>query len=670
VLAGANRYTGGTIVQEGTLQGTTTSITGNVVNDAVVVFHQAASGTYAGLMSGSGALVKAGDGTVVLAGANTYSGGTLVAEGALLGDARTLQGTIVNNAALVFDQDTDAAFTGTLSGSGVVTKHGLGTLRLTGAHGLQGLMLVDSGRLALDGSLAGSVRIADGATLQAGGAIGGSLDVQGVLAANSAAGGGLRSLFVAGDLRFTDGARYQVSLDAGSDYPGLVVGGRATLGAASIQIGAQADGLGRVTHYPLVHAEGGLAGAAVATVGVPTLEPWLSQSDTTLFVTLLRTDIPLRTFATTVNGMAVGGAFDRVRARATGDLALVTRELTALDDSALAGALDALSGEIYASSLHLAALESGAVSDLVRQELAPRRSREGREGSGGGRARSAESRWWARSYAEWTQMDAASTHGGNARLQGVVAGRTWAFSERWLVGAGGAFGSARLTLDGLAESSDFTAPRGFAYAGNLTGRWLSHFGGSIARPTYETRRAYGFAAPTPLGDGLLFSGVSKTPTATTRGLSTDVWFEERLALTLGSWEIQPFVGLLYARYSRAGWSELDADGLALRAPDQTFQSTQGEGGVWVARATGRFRPQAAASYRRELGARRTTATLELWPMGEGSFVVTGLPLPRESLAGRAGFSLGLGRIDLSLAYQAQRARGRMRQSMQFALVFP
>jgi uncharacterized protein with beta-barrel porin domain len=192
----------------------------------------------------------------------------------------------------------------------------------------------------------------------------------------------------------------------------------------------------------------------------------------------------------------------------------------------------------------------------------------------------------------------------------------------------------------------------------------------VARPSYHTRRAYGFTAWTPLGDRPLFGGVSRTATSTASGISTDVWVEERLALSRGSWQIQPIVGLQYARHRRAAWSEAGADSLALTAPDQTVQSSRGEGGVWLARSAGRFRPQVAASYRRELGMRQTAATLELSPLAEGAFVVVGLPLPRDSVAGSAGFSLTLGSADLSLVYQAQRARDRLRQSMQFALVFP
>ena len=43
----------------GVLQGTTSSLQGNILNNAAVMFNQSGSGTYAGNMSGSGALVHA-----------------------------------------------------------------------------------------------------------------------------------------------------------------------------------------------------------------------------------------------------------------------------------------------------------------------------------------------------------------------------------------------------------------------------------------------------------------------------------------------------------------------------------------------------------------------------------------------------------------------------------
>ncbi len=97
-LGGANTYGGGTLVNGGTLAGTTTSLQGAIVNNASVVFNQASSGTYAGAMSGSGTLVKSGTGTVTLAGANTYSGGTVVNGGVLAGTTSSLRGAITTNA--------------------------------------------------------------------------------------------------------------------------------------------------------------------------------------------------------------------------------------------------------------------------------------------------------------------------------------------------------------------------------------------------------------------------------------------------------------------------------------------------------------------------------------------------------------------------------------------
>src|SRR5262249_17522477 len=78
ILTGANAYTGGTTVNSGILQGNTVSLQGKILNNATVVFDQATNGTYAGEMSGTGALTKTGAGTVTRTANNTYSGGTII----------------------------------------------------------------------------------------------------------------------------------------------------------------------------------------------------------------------------------------------------------------------------------------------------------------------------------------------------------------------------------------------------------------------------------------------------------------------------------------------------------------------------------------------------------------------------------------------------------------
>ena len=46
ILSGTNTYTGGTTVSAGILQGSTTNLQGNILDNANVTFNQAAAGTY------------------------------------------------------------------------------------------------------------------------------------------------------------------------------------------------------------------------------------------------------------------------------------------------------------------------------------------------------------------------------------------------------------------------------------------------------------------------------------------------------------------------------------------------------------------------------------------------------------------------------------------------
>ncbi|WP_176438963.1 autotransporter-associated beta strand repeat-containing protein, partial [Achromobacter denitrificans] len=87
VLTGDNTYTGGTTIQGGILQlgngGTSGSIAGNVLNNAILRFDRSNSMTVAGLISGSGTVEQAGAGTTILTANNVYTGGTTISSGTL-----------------------------------------------------------------------------------------------------------------------------------------------------------------------------------------------------------------------------------------------------------------------------------------------------------------------------------------------------------------------------------------------------------------------------------------------------------------------------------------------------------------------------------------------------------------------------------------------------------
>ncbi|GAB5559415.1 MAG: hypothetical protein SynsKO_10620 [Synoicihabitans sp.] len=148
-LSGANSYAGGTTISSGILTGTTTSLQGNITNNAGLTFHQDSSGTYSSRISGTGSLTKSGIGRLTLTGANTYSGGTTISAGVLEGTTTSLQGNITNNSGLTFSQSSDGTFSDIISGSGSVTKSDFGTLTLTGANTYTGGTFLFGGPLEI-----------------------------------------------------------------------------------------------------------------------------------------------------------------------------------------------------------------------------------------------------------------------------------------------------------------------------------------------------------------------------------------------------------------------------------------------------------------------------------------------------------------------------------------
>ena len=158
VLTGANTYSGGTTIAGGALQmgdgGTTGSIQGDVANNGLLRFARSDTMTFAGVVSGSGA-VETRSGTLILTADNSYNGPTTIGIGATLqlgngGTSGLIAGDVVNNGTLSFARSDAATLDGAISGSG----------------GLQ----VQSGSLILMGnsSYAGATHIAAGATLQLG----------------------------------------------------------------------------------------------------------------------------------------------------------------------------------------------------------------------------------------------------------------------------------------------------------------------------------------------------------------------------------------------------------------------------------------------------------------------------------------------------------------------
>ena len=181
ILAANNTYSGTTTISAGTLQvsngGTSGRLgTGNVIDNAALVFNASSPTTVTSLISGTGSLTQAGTGALVLAANNTYSGGTTINAGTTLqvgnaGAAGNLgSGAVTDNGDLVFDTTGTTTITPVIGGSGNLSQIGTGTTVLTSNNTYSGSTTISAGTLQVgnggaSGSLGTATTITDNANL-------------------------------------------------------------------------------------------------------------------------------------------------------------------------------------------------------------------------------------------------------------------------------------------------------------------------------------------------------------------------------------------------------------------------------------------------------------------------------------------------------------------------
>lgn len=118
-------------------------------------------------VTGTGRLIKTGEGLLSLTGSNSYAG-IEVDGGTLVTDSVGLKGSVINDATLVLDQQTSGTFSGVISGTGAIRVTGPGLLTLKGQNTFTGGITVEGRlSLGNDKALGNSelVTMADGAAL-------------------------------------------------------------------------------------------------------------------------------------------------------------------------------------------------------------------------------------------------------------------------------------------------------------------------------------------------------------------------------------------------------------------------------------------------------------------------------------------------------------------------
>ncbi|EAV6173078.1 autotransporter-associated beta strand repeat-containing protein [Salmonella enterica] len=166
-LSGANSYTGGTLISDGTLVASNVEAlgSGDVTNDAVLELNT--GGDFDNNIGGTGSVVKFGDKTLTLSGANSYTGGTTISGGTLVAtNVEALgSGDVTDNT--VLELNTGGTFDNVISGSGQVVKSGDEMLTLSGANSYTGGTTISGGTLVASNVEAlGSGDVTDNATLE------------------------------------------------------------------------------------------------------------------------------------------------------------------------------------------------------------------------------------------------------------------------------------------------------------------------------------------------------------------------------------------------------------------------------------------------------------------------------------------------------------------------
>lgn len=182
ILSNNNAYAGGTTISAGTLQlgagGAFGTMGGDVTNNAALIFSRSNSITFAGAISGSGSVTQAGSGDLLLTAVSTYGGATAINSGIVrpginnalpamtpltvatsatfdLNGFSNIIGSLAGSGSVALNAGTldagqnnsNTTFSGTISGSGNLTKSGSGTLTLGTANSYTGATTISAGVL-------------------------------------------------------------------------------------------------------------------------------------------------------------------------------------------------------------------------------------------------------------------------------------------------------------------------------------------------------------------------------------------------------------------------------------------------------------------------------------------------------------------------------------------
>jgi autotransporter-associated beta strand protein len=654
-LTALNAYSGGTTVNGGTLRGTTDSLQGNITNNAHVEYLQTTDGTYAGTMTGSGSLVKEGSATLTLAGPNSYTGGTTVNDGLLQGDATSLQGDITNNAHVTFDQAADGTYAGVISGTGGLTKSGASLLNMTGLNTYSGTTDVAAGHLVVNGSLTGDVMIASGASLGGNGTIHGDVSNSGTIGAGNSIGTmTLAGVYTqqAGsvlEVEINDGG---TTPGVNND---LIQANSVVLNGGTVSVLAAPGNYLAGSQYRFLSSHTAIVGQfdAIMIDSSAYAISLGYDYDAGLYWAYFTFASEFTTFAQTANQLAIANYLDSISTGATGDLQFVLDGVNSLagDAGAMQAAFDTMTDQA-APTLATVGLQN---TTLVMQQLAGQLRSGNLGVTGGGMAlsepaaRATSGPVVLVSYNKgsaptvsfvsdeirhcWKGWTLGYGLGGSAVGDGNAAGLTYGMGGTLLgldrslgdegrLGFFGGYQGTGLRLANLTQSGSIN--------GGMLGSYLYHDDGfnyysaitGLQFNGYDTTRQ------------IVFDGVDRTARGTFSGWQGYGYLERGVNLRGRGATLQPYAALQYIYLRQNSYTETGADTLNLSNSGIDANSLRSLVGcrlqsTYTTRGGHFVYPELRALWLHEFLATNVVVNSFFAPIGGSSFATQGLNLGRD-----------------------------------------
>jgi autotransporter-associated beta strand protein len=580
--------------------------------------------------------------------------------GSLSGGGTTGGNVALGTGTLTLGDAASTTYAGVIGGAGSVIKQGSGALTLTGMNTYSGDTTINSGTIALDGGISGTVRINAAGTLTGNGNIAGSVINSGTIAPGTSFGA-----MTVNSYTHNAGAMFQVAVKNAGQSNKLIVTGNATLNGGSVSVLADSGVNNTNSRYTILTA-GSVAGtfASVAS-NLAFLTPSLLYDATHVYLDLNRNTTSFSDVALPGNQYSVASALDRISSSASGDMESIISTLLGLSAPAARAAYDQMGGLSHTTMAGAAFFSSGQYMRAISGRM---------EGFFNGNSRSMFSGQPLRlalrtdnaddggpvipgmigikenSQGLWMTMyggtgerygnDVSSRY--NYDLWGILGGFDRQVSGNLLLGISLGYSDTRTSMKDLAEDAKVNSYQGSVYGAYRNDPW--HMSGILA---------YGYNRFDTIRH-ISFGDISRRATASYPGHTLGAYLEGGITLKMLCMDVIPGAYLSGVRLKRDSFTERDAGALNLDVDSDSAYSFQSALGLTlrkpVALVSGTVTPEIRAMWIHEFANSDYAVNSSFAGYPLSYFTVKNDRPFRDSFSPGAGISWQTGNIRSTISY--------------------